>query len=97
MLISNEKMKNVDEFMKKLDDDMRERKLTDFRMTRIRLQLKAMSRDRESIERSKDEQRIGRFNKLFIANLAELSKLMQTHGFSNRDEIADLVRKAKAQ
>lgn len=97
MLVSNQKMKNAEEFMNKLDNDMRERKVTDFRMARIRRDLRMMSQDRMSVERSKDEKRISNFNKLFISKLAELSRLVQTHGFTNRDEVAEIVRKIKAQ
>lgn len=97
MLVSSKKMKDVEAFMQKLDEDMRERKVTDFRIARLRRDIRMMSRDRESVERSKNTKRIGLFNKLFISKLAELSRLMQTHGFTNRDEIAEMVRRAKAQ
>lgn len=97
MLIPNNKTKDVEEFMKKLDNDVRERKVTDFRMARLQNEIRIMSRDRMSVQRSGNTQRIERFNKSFISKLAELSKLLQTHGFSNRDEIATMVRKIKAQ
>ena len=97
MLVSNQKLKNAEEFMNKLDKDMRERKVTDFRMARIKRDLRLMSQDRMSVERSRDEKRISKFNKLFISKLAELSRLVQTHGFTSRDEVAEIVRKIKAQ
>lgn len=97
MIVANKKMKDVEEFMKKLDNDVRERKVTDFRMARLQNEIRQMSRDRMSVQRSGNTQRIERFNNLFIFKLAELSKLLQTHGFSNRDEIATMVRKIKAQ
>lgn len=97
MIIPNEKMKDVEDFMTKLDRDMGERKVTDFRIARLRNDLKMMSRDRMSVERSKDEKRIGRFNNVFVSKLAELSSLMQKHGFTNRDDVAAMVRKIKAQ
>lgn len=97
MLVSNQKMEEVKEFMQKLDDDMKNRKVKDFRITRLQNDIRMMSRDRMSVERSKDDKRISKFNKLFISKLAELSTLMQTTGFSNRDEVARIVRKIKAQ
>lgn len=97
MLVSNQKMKEVENMMNKLDNDMRSRKVTDFRIARLRNELRMMAKDRESVERSKNEQRISKFNKLFISKIAELSKLMQTTGFSSRDDAAELVRQIKAQ
>ena len=97
MIIPSEKMKDVEAFMTKLDSDMGERKVTDFRIARLKNDLRMMSRNRLSVQRSKDEKRIGRFNQLFISKLAELSKLVQTHGFTNRDEVVEMVRKIKAQ
>lgn len=96
MIIDNQKLKDVEEFMQKLNNDMRERNITDFRIIKLRTDIKRMAIHRESIQRSKDEKRIGKFNNLFVAKLGELSKLMQTHGFSNRDDAAELVRKMKA-
>jgi len=90
-------MKDVEVFMEKLDKDMGERKVTDFRIARLKNDLRMMSRDRLSVERSKDVKRIGRFNQLFISKLAQLSTLVQTHGFTNRDDVAAMVRKIKAQ
>jgi hypothetical protein len=83
--------------MTKLNGQMRERKITDFRIIKLRTDLKAMAVHRESIQRSKDIKRIDKFNKLFVSKLGELSKLMQMHGFSNRDDAAELVRKMKAK
>lgn len=97
MIVANKKMKNVEEFMKKLDNDVRERKVTDSRMARLQNEIRIMSRDRMSVQRSGNKQRIERFNNLFVSKLAELSKIMQTHGFTNRDEVARMVRKIKAQ
>jgi len=97
MIIDNQKLKDVEAFMSKLNNDMRERNITDFRIIKLRTDLKRMAIHRESIQRSKDEKRIGKFNNLFVAKLGELSKLMQTHGFSKRDDAAELVRKMKAQ
>jgi hypothetical protein len=95
MIVTNEKMKDVEEFMRKLEGEMKERNEKDYRMIRLKNDLKIMSRDRESVERSKDEKRIGKFNTLFIAKLAELSRLVQTTGQSNRDDVAKIVRAAK--
>jgi hypothetical protein len=97
MIVPNKKLEDAEEFMRKLDIDMKERRDVDFRIVRLRNQLKTMSHARESVQRSKNIERIGRFNNLFIAKIAELSKIMQTHGFSNRDDAAEIVRKAKAQ
>lgn len=97
MIVANKKMNDVEEFMKKLDNDVRERKVTDFRMARLQNEIRQMSRDRMSVQRSGNKQRIERFNNLFISKLAELSTILQTHGFSNRDEVAKMVRKIKAQ
>jgi len=97
MLVANKKMNDVEEFMKKLDNDMRERKVTDFRMAKLQNEIRSMSRDRMSVQRSGNTQRIERFNNLFISKLAELSRILQTHGFSNRDEVAKMVRRIKAQ
>lgn len=90
-------MKDVEEFMKKLDKDMKERKVTDFRMARLRNDLRMMSKDRMSVQRSGDIKRIGQFNRLFVSKLSELSKLMQTHGNTSRDDAAKMVREIKAQ
>lgn len=97
MIIPSEKMKDVEAFMSKLDRDMGERKVTDFRIARLKNDLQAMSRDRMSVERSKDEKRIGRFNTVFISKLAELSTILQKNGFTNRDEVVAMVRKIKQQ
>lgn len=97
MLVENEKMKNADEFMAKLESDMKGRQMTDYRMIRLRSEIKRMSHDRESVERSKDEKRIGKFNNLFIAKIGELSRLVQTTGRTNRDEVAKIVREVKAK
>lgn len=97
MIVSNKKMKDVEEFMQKLDNDMRERKVTDFRIARLKKDIMMMSRDRESVQRSRNILRIGRFNQYFVAKLGELSKLLQTTGHSDRDEVARIVRKIKAQ
>lgn len=97
MIIPSEKMKDVEIFMEKLDKDMGERKVTDFRIARLKNDLQRMSKDRLSVERSKDTRRIGRFNVLFVSKLGELSMLIQKHGFTNRDEVAAMVRKIKAQ
>lgn len=97
MIVANKKMNDVEEFMKKLDNDVRERKVTDFRMARLQNEIRQMSRDRMSVQRSGNKQRIERFNNSFISKLAELSTILQTHGFSNRDEVAKMVRKIKAQ
>ena len=97
MIIDDTKSKYLEEFMAKLDSDVKERKITDGRATLLRAELRAMSKDRESVQRSKDERRIGRFNKLFIHKLGELSRILQTHGHSNPDEVAEIVRKIKAQ
>lgn len=90
-------MKNVEEFMDKLDKDMRERKVTDFRMARLQNELRTMSRDRMSVQRSGDTKRIAVFNRLFVSKIAELSTIMQTHGFTSRDESAQMVREIKAK
>ena len=90
-------MKSVEEFMMKLDKEMRERKVTDFRMARLQNELRMMSKDRMSVQRSGNVKRIALFNRLFVSKLAELSKLMQTHGFTNRDDAANMVRQIKAQ
>ena len=97
MIVNSQKKKNLEEFMSKLDSDMKERNIVDSRVATLKKELRSMSRDRESVQRSKNENRIGNFNKLFIAKLSELSRIMQTHGFSNRDEVAGIVRKIKAQ
>ena len=97
MLIPNKKTKDVEEFMKKLDKDVRERKATDSRMARLQNEIRIMSRDRMSVQRSGNMQRIERFNNLFVSKLAELSRIMQTNGHTNRDDIARMVRKIKAQ
>ena len=97
MLVSNKKMQDVEAFMQKLDSDMKSRNVSDLRMARLRNELRAMARDRMSIERSKDQRKIALFNNQFISKIAELSKLVQTHGFTNRDEVATMVRKVKAQ
>jgi len=97
MIVPSQKMKDVDDFMKKLDKEVKERKVIDFRMAHLQNDLRRMSRDRMSVERSGDVNRIGTFNRLFIAKLAELSRIMQTHGFSSRDEAAQMVREIKAQ
>ena len=97
MLVENEKMKNADEFMAKLESDMKGRQITDYRMIRLRTELRRMSHDRESIERSKDEKRIGKFNNLFIAKIGELSTLVQTTGRTNRDDVAKIVREVKSK
>lgn len=97
MLVSNKKMQDVEAFMQKLDSDMKARNVSDQRMARLRNELRIMSRDRMSIERSKDQRKIALFNNQFVSKLAELSKLVQTHGFTNRDEVATIVRKVKAQ
>jgi hypothetical protein len=97
MLVENDKMKNADEFMAKLESDLKERSITDYRIIRLRTDLRRMSHDRESVERSKDEKRIEKFNNAFIARLGELSKLMQTTGRTNRDDVAKIVREVKAK
>ncbi len=97
MLVENEKMKNAEEFMRKLESDLKERSVTDYRIIRLRSDIRRMAHDRESVERSKDENRIGKFNKLFISKLGELSRLMQTTGFTKRDDVVDMVRKIKAK
>lgn len=97
MIIDDKKSKDLEAFMAKLDGDVRERNITDGRVTLLRAQLRGMAKDRESVQRSQDERRIGQFNKLFIHKLGELSRILQTHGFANRDEVADIVRKIKAQ
>ena len=97
MIIDDKKSKDLETFMEKLDIDLRERKITDGRANLLRAQLRAMAKDRESVQRSQDERRIGRFNKIFIHKLGELSRILQTHGHSNRDEVAEIVRKIKAQ
>ena len=97
MIIDDKKSKDLEAFMEKLDIDLRERKITDGRANLLRAQLRAMAKDRESVQRSQDERRIGRFNKIFIHKLGELSRILQTHGHSNRDEVAEIVRKIKAQ
>jgi hypothetical protein len=97
MLVTNQKMKDVEDFMKKLDNDVRERKVTDFRMARLQNEIRIMSKDRMSVQRSGNMQRIERFNNLFVSKLSELSKIMQTNGFTNRDEIAKMVRRIKSQ
>lgn len=88
-------MKDVEAFMQKLGVDMDSRKQTDFRIARIKREIRMMSLHRESIERSRDEQKIGEFNRRFISRLAELSRIMQTTGFSDRDEAARIVREIK--
>lgn len=90
-------MQNAVEFMKKLDGDMKERQVTDFRIIRLRDDLQRMSRDRESVERSKNEERIKTFNNQFIAKLGELSRIMQTTGFTKRDDVVQTVREVKAK
>ncbi len=97
MLVENEKMKNAEEFMQKLESDMKDRQVTDYRMIRLRSEIRRMSHDRESVERSKDEKRIEKFNNAFISKLAELSRLVQTTGRTNRDEVAKIVREVKAK
>ena len=90
-------MQDVEAFMTKLNSDMRERKATDFRMVRLQNDIRRMAKDRMSVERSGDTKRIGEFNRLFISKLSELSRIVQTNGFSNRDEVASIVRRIKAQ
>ena len=97
MIVANKKMNDVEEFMKKLENDVRERKVTDTRMARLQNEIRIMSRDRMSVQRSGNKQRIERFNNLFVSKLAELSRIMQTNGHTNRDDIARMVRKIKAQ
>lgn len=97
MIVPNQKMKNAQEFMQKLESDLKERNVTDYRIIRLKTDLQRMSRDRESVERSKNEERISTFNKQFIAKLAELSRIMQTTGFTKRDDVVQTVREAKAK
>ena len=97
MIIPNEKMKNAEEFMQKLESDLKDRQVTDYRIIRLRSEIRKMSHDRESVERSKDEKRIGKFNNLFISKLGELSRLVQTTGRTNRDDVAKIVREVKAK
>lgn len=97
MLIDDQKSKEVEKFMNKLNEEIRERNITDFRIVKLRSELKKMSMFRESVQRSKDEKRIGNFNNMFISKLGELSRILQTHGFSKRDDAAELVRKIKSK
>jgi hypothetical protein len=97
MIVPNQKMKNAQEFMQKLESDLKGREITDYRIIRLKTDLQRMSRDRESVERSKNEERISTFNKQFIAKLAELSRIMQTTGFTKRDDVVQTVREAKAK
>jgi hypothetical protein len=97
MLVENEKMKNAEEFMQKLESDMKDREIKDYRIIRLRTDLRRMAHDRESVERSKDENRIGKFNNQFISKLGELSRLVQTTGRANRDDVAKIVREVKAK
>ena len=90
-------MKNAVEFMQKLESDMKERQVTDYRIIRLRTDLRRMSADRESVERSKNEERIVKFNNIFIAKLGELSRIMQTTGFTKRDDVVQTVREVKAK
>jgi hypothetical protein len=97
MIVPNQKMKNAVEFMQKLESDMKERQVTDYRIIRLRTDLRRMSADRESVERSKNEERIVKFNNIFIAKLGELSRIMQTTGFTKRDDVVQTVREVKAK
>ena len=97
MIVPNQKMENAKEFMQKLESDLKRRQVTDYRIIRLKTDLQRMSRDRESVERSKNEERISTFNKQFIAKLAELSRIMQTTGFTKRDDVVQTVREAKAK
>jgi hypothetical protein len=97
MLVTNDKMKNADEFMAKLESDMKAVQITDYRIIRLRTDIRRMSHDRESVERSKDEKRIEKFNNLFISKLGELSRLVQTTGRTNRDDVAKIVREVKSK
>jgi hypothetical protein len=97
MIVPNQKMQNAVEFMSKLESDMKERQVTDYRIIRLRTDLRRMSADRESVERSKNEERIVKFNNIFIAKLGELSRIMQTTGFTKRDDVVQTVREVKAK
>ncbi len=90
-------MDEVKQFMRKLEDDKTARAKDDFRVAKLKNDIKRMSYDRMSVERSGNLQRIKKFNILFVSKLSELSQLLQKNGNSNREDIARLVRNIKAQ
>lgn len=95
MLINDKKLKELNKLLNDIDNVKEERIETDKRIAKIRIDLQRMSRERMSIERSKNENRIGHFNKKFIKLLSEISRLTQTTGTTCRDKVAQIVREIK--
>ena len=66
----------------------------------LRRDLRRMSRDRGHLERSGNEQRIGKFNKDYVGKIARLSLLCQKHnvgGGGSREEIKSMMKTWKGK
>ncbi|MHA1586441.1 MAG: hypothetical protein ACTSUW_03790 [Candidatus Heimdallarchaeota archaeon] len=97
MIIKTKQIKELQNLIIRIDNDTKKSDSKNKEMSRLRIVIQKMSREAKSIERSGKEHRIREFNRIFIKNLADLSRLTQTTGNSDKREIANLVKKIKAR
>lgn len=97
MIINDKNLQELNKLLDKIDVDKEETNWRYRRIEKLRIELSRMSKDAKSVQRSENEKRIAEFNRLFIQTLSELSRLLQTTGRSDRDGVAEIVRKIKAK
>lgn len=91
MIIHDQQLKDVEETMQSIERGVRRDAKKTSEIVRLENEIRAMSRDAKSVERSGDTSRIQRFNKMYIDKLGRLSRLRQTSGSSKREDIAFLI------
>lgn len=97
MLIVNEKTKRVNAFMDKVENERQERHKRAQEDAKLAGELRQMSREGDSVNRTNRIRNVRDFNTKFIGKLARLSKIRQTTGTMSRDDAARIVREIKAQ
>lgn len=97
MIINSQKIREIDRLIREIDATRNKNIKNHKKISLLRAKLQRMSLQRMSVERSGNKSRISEFNRRFVQILAELSKMVQTTGTSDRDKIAQIVREIKAK
>jgi len=97
MIINDQNFKSLNDLLENIEIEKFKDEKQRMRIEAVRIKLQQLSREGGSVKRSGNEKRIAEFNRIFIKSLAELSRITQTTGNANRDEVAKIVRSIKAQ
>jgi len=95
MLILSDKTKSLHRVMDKVERDVEERRRKEYQDAKLSRELRRMSRESDSIQRTGDKRKIRSFNKKYVSHLKDLSLNRQARGNTNRDEVVKQVKEWK--